>query len=307
VGGQFTNVNGVARLHLARLLSDGSNDASFDGYKGVTGYLGGQTSVKDASEINSVLCQKDGKIVIGGWFSQVNGVAAPGIARLLNNGQVDPDFQPANENSLVNTVAVQPDGSILLAGLGSILRLTAKGAIDPTFRPPVISGYGPAFALVDSLALDPAGRILLAGYFSMTTATPLAVNGIARLTSEGAWDSTFDTGAGTDGGVKALLLEPDGQVLIGGDFTRVHDLPRTNIARLNGDPILPIESVLVAGKTVQFDVPTLTGSTYSLVYKDRLSDGDWTSLPGSAGTGSIQTFTDTNAIAPQRFYRLKIE
>src|SRR6185369_2260314 len=48
-------------------------------------------------------------------------------------------------------------------------------------------------------------------------------------------DLSFDPGSGVNGPVKAVVVQPDGKVIISGDFTTVKGLARTNLARLNAD------------------------------------------------------------------------
>ena len=48
-------------------------------------------------------------------------------------------------------------------------------------------------------------------------------------------DLSFDPGSGVNGPVNAVVLQSDGKLVIGGQFTTVRGLSRTNIARLNAD------------------------------------------------------------------------
>src|SRR2546425_7646515 len=49
----------------------------------------------------------------------------------------------------------------------------------------------------------------------------------------GSLDSSFDPGTGVDQSVFAAVVQPDGSIVIGGDFTMVRGTPRKGIARLN--------------------------------------------------------------------------
>jgi hypothetical protein len=48
-------------------------------------------------------------------------------------------------------------------------------------------------------------------------------------------DLSFDPESGVNGTVNAAVVKPDGKVIIGGQFTMVKGLLRTNLARLNAD------------------------------------------------------------------------
>ncbi|HEY0050875.1 MAG TPA: hypothetical protein VGB68_16400, partial [Pyrinomonadaceae bacterium] len=114
IAGNFTTLapNGgapVARNCFARLNPDGTLDATFD-----PNVSGGSLIVY------SIALQADGKILIGGEFSRLapNGGASVtrfNIARVNADGTVDAIFDPRVDH-IVNAVAVQPDGKILIGG-----------------------------------------------------------------------------------------------------------------------------------------------------------------------------------------------
>ncbi len=57
----------------------------------------------------------------------------------------------------------------------------------------------------------------------------------ATIETDGALDPTFNAGTFTNGQVNAAILQPDGKLLIGGQFSKVHGTVRHNVARLNAD------------------------------------------------------------------------
>src|SRR4029079_12495433 len=62
--------------------------------------------------VNSIALQKDGRILIGGEFTQVDGKQRNGFARLLGDGSLDDSFLPGIDFGMI-CMAVQPDGEIL--------------------------------------------------------------------------------------------------------------------------------------------------------------------------------------------------
>jgi uncharacterized delta-60 repeat protein len=106
IGGNFGQVNNVARKCIARLNSDGSLDSNF------------APNISDANcYVRSLAIQPDDKILIGGEFTQVNGVGRNNIARLNNDGTLDTGFNPGSgANGNINTIAVQPDSRVLIGG-----------------------------------------------------------------------------------------------------------------------------------------------------------------------------------------------
>src|SRR5208283_1947128 len=55
---------------------------------------------------------------------------------------------------------------------------------------------------------------------------------IARITSSGALDTTFDPGIGANDIIYSVLIEPTGNIDIGGQFTVFNTVRRVGMARL---------------------------------------------------------------------------
>lgn len=188
--------------------------------------------------VYAVAVQTDGKCVIGGDFTSYNSTRRYRVARVNANGQLDTSFDPADgADQFVSTLALEPSGKIIVGGaftavnrsprLG-VARLNSNGSLDTTFNP----GLG-ANGLVWAVALQTNGAVLVAGEF--TTFNGTNRNYIARLNSNGSLDMTFDPGSGPNDIINAVALQPDGKVLIGGQFTSVAGVSRSHIARLNPD------------------------------------------------------------------------
>ncbi len=143
IAGAFTAVNGQPRVGLARLLPNGTVDATFGSgcplyYIPISG-LGLGSGIFDPY----VVVQPDDKIVVGNLVATPNTFA--GVLRLLPGGCPDPAFTPGFNSSLITSLAVQPDGKVLASGLmiltgggvsNGITRLTATGSIDATYQLP---------------------------------------------------------------------------------------------------------------------------------------------------------------------------
>ncbi len=247
VGGFFTGLGGgtgtTPRSHIGRLHADGTVDVDFN--PGVNNF------------VDVITLQPDGKILVAGAFTTLGGggtgvTARSYIGRLNPEGSLDATFNPG-ANSFVLSVAVQPDGKILVGGTFTALgggtgttarnfigRLNPDGSLDPTFNPG-------ANGNVLTLALQSDGKILVGGDF--TTLGGSARSNIGRLNPDGSLDTTFTPGASggvLDGAVWALLVQPDGKILVGGDFTLLGgggtgSTPRNFIGRLNSDGTIDAE------------------------------------------------------------------
>ncbi|HQQ62815.1 MAG TPA: thrombospondin type 3 repeat-containing protein [Pseudomonadales bacterium] len=263
IGGSFTSVNGVSRNYIARLNADGSLDTGFIPGTGANNY------------VNTLAVQADGKLVIGGSFTSVNGVTRNRIARLNTDGSLDTGFNAGTgTDGTVNAVALQPDGKMVIAGAflsvnglsrSRIARLNADGSLDTGFDPGT-GANGTVFAL--TLQLD--GKVVLGGsFYSVNGGTR---NYIARLNADGSLDASFDPGTGASNTVRTLALQPDGKVLLGGDFITVNGVTRNRIARLNTDGSVDTgfnpgsgTSNTVYAVTVQPDGNVLLGGYFTIV------------------------------------------
>lgn len=222
--GNFNQYNGTSSNRIARLNANGSLDTSF-----VVG-------VGFNDNCNAVAIQTDGKILIGGRFSSYNGTNINSVARLNSDGSLDAIFSVGTgANDEINTIVVQTDGKIVIGGIftsynaitqNRLARLNANGTLDTTF----VSGTG-ADTDIKALAIQADGKIIIGGNFSSFNAT--VINRIARINSDGSLDTAFTVGTGANSTVHAIKIQPDGKILIGGDFFQYNSASSNRLARLN--------------------------------------------------------------------------
>ncbi|MEP6915482.1 MAG: FG-GAP-like repeat-containing protein, partial [Acidobacteriota bacterium] len=224
VGGDFSLLGGGGmglntRYQVGRLNADGTLDATFN--PGANG------------DVYAIAVQADGKILVGGQFTTIGGggtgnVPRQYIARLNADGSVDESFT-TGVDSAVRTLAVQPDGRILVGGHFStvtyggggiasrsgIARLEADGSIDASFN---ATANGPVY----SIALQTDGKILVGGYFTALGDNAIGLNvrnRLGRFNANGSLDTLFDPGVNAF--VNGLALQSDGKILVGGYFTAI--------------------------------------------------------------------------------------
>ena len=224
VGGEFRTLNRSVRNRVGRLNTNGTLDATFSPRSGPN------------NTVRSMALQSDGRLVIGGFFTSVHSTNRNRIARLLSDGAVDSFFNPgAGADNPVYAVAICPDGRIAVGGAfttmngisrSGIVLLENNGTVSTTFDP----GSG-VVGTVFAVAVQPDGKILIGGDFE--TVDGASRPRLARLNADGSLDVSFDAGIGPDGPVRAIVLQPDGKVLIGGSFTSVNGTARGRLARLN--------------------------------------------------------------------------
>ena len=228
VGGSFLTVNGISSRGIARLNTNGTVDTAFATAVG-TGTFGG---------VNAIAVQPaDGKIVIGGFFSNFNGAAQNNLARLNSTGTLDAPFtSPVLGSSGLETVVIQPDGKIIISGgqasyndgttqRSNVARLNpATGSIDATFN---IGSSGVNGGSLSSIFLQANGKILLGGGY--TAINDKARLSFARLETSGSLDTGFTPVVGMTGTVNAIAVQPDNKIIIGGDFYGANGAPRPRL------------------------------------------------------------------------------
>ena len=240
IGGNFTSFNGVNRYHVARLNSDGSLDTTFNPGTGASGMVW------------SIALQANEQLVIGGSFGSYNGTNINAVARLNGDGSLDTSFNPgAGPNGTVRAVVVDAIGRVIVGGdfdsvsgstYGGGARLNVDGSLDTSFNPG-IGTYNPETGFNDpvyALALQPNGQLLVGGDFSYVDLD--SYNGLVRLNTDGTVDTGFHAGTGTFNpvthvadSVQAIILQPDGTILVGGDFTTFNQTRRVGLTRLYPD------------------------------------------------------------------------
>lgn len=215
---------------IARLNSDGTVD---------NGFQGPQTD----APVMVTAVQPDGKILIGGDFTQVGFNTRVRVARLNADGSLHSSFDPGGgPDGVVRAILPLVGGKALIAGdftnyngvpRGRIAQLNADGTLDASFA--VGSG---ADGSIRSIVRQYDGRIVVAGDFYLFNGTYCP--NITRLNADGSLDPTFSSGLGTDAGILCMLMQADGFILIGGEFTIYNGTGRNRIARLNNDGSLDI-------------------------------------------------------------------
>jgi uncharacterized delta-60 repeat protein len=226
VGGDFSSYNGVSANCIARLDLNDNIDTSFHVGTGSNG------------RVSALYEQPDNKILVAGGFQYFNGDSCFGILRLMPDGNLDLGFKRnPGVNSYTYSIAMQTDGKIIIGGAfticdgisaSRIARLNTDGTIDTSFH--TGSGFD---AIVYSVNIQPDGKIIAAGIFSAYNGNT-AVNRIVRLNTDGTIDNTF-TITYINNFLYTSALQPDGKIIIGGDFTRIGSDTINRIARLNPD------------------------------------------------------------------------
>lgn len=196
-GGQVFNV--------VRFQTDGSLDPTFGG-DGVAEIA--FTPSADSEWANSMALQPDGKIVAVGCSPLSNGYRAFAITRVNADGTVDAGFGSngrvqisfaSRRHSCASTVAVQPDGAIVVGGIDgdntwAFARLNVSGGLDPTFngagKLSISLRKSTDLGFIGRLLIQSDGKILVAGTAPSVRGTGRDA-ALVRLNANGSLDSGF--------------------------------------------------------------------------------------------------------------------
>lgn len=225
-------------LEERRVLTAGILDPTFDTDGIVTTTFAGTSY----AEGRATAIQPDGKIVVAGYTHVIatnNDDFA--VTRYNSDGSLDGSFGIAGmvitaigtKNDQANSIVIQPDGKILVAGFSvnasndqdfAVVRYNPDGSLDGSFGSgtgKVTTAIGSADDVANGLAIQPDGRIILAG-FSHAGKDDFAV---VRYNPNGSLDTTFGIAATgkvtTDFSAKddqafGVVVQPDGAIVLVG-------------------------------------------------------------------------------------------
>jgi len=267
VGGRFGTFNGSTQRVLVRLNANGSVDTTFN--------LSGDVNLDLIPLVEEISVLPDGKILVGGALRKIATGQARGFLQLNSDGSVDETFNGGGIglNSTVYRILRQTDGKYIVVGQFTthngvsrprIARINADGTLDASFT----VGTGANSTVFDA-ALQQDGKIVIAGAF--TSYNGSAANRIARINTDGTFDSSFNSGTGANSTVNSLTILANGKILIGGLFTTFNDAANNRLARLNANGSLDATfnsaldantSSFVRRVAVQRDGKPLIGGTF---------------------------------------------
>ena len=272
IGGNFfiriprpTGTGTVTLWNIARFNLDGTQDLDFNQNLG-TGF--------PSNFVQSMDIQSDGKIVVGGEFSDFNELPAFGLIRLNSNGTRDtsfiqtwPEFESPEENeqsrNSVRIVKIQQDNKIIISGgptlqfngasysSPGVLRFNSDGTVDNdyyvTFQSEKIFSSG---IPVLSMIIQSDGKLIC----SWLTGTPGSPKGIARFNIDGTLDTAFAANIGRGVAfrdtpingdpqflIRSIAIQEDEKIIIAGNFPKFNGTDSNCIARINLDGTLDTE------------------------------------------------------------------
>ena len=300
IGGEFTTLapnNGptVTRNRIARLNANGSVDIAFNPNANQT--------------VIGLAIQPDGKVLAGGFFSNIGGQSRNLVARLdAMTGQAD-SFDPSPscspcDDPYVQAIVVQADGKILMGG-----KFERIGPIQGQQTRHHIARLDPASGVAD--AFDPnadfpvhgiavqGDKVVVGGEFTMIGGQPR--NHLARLNSATGVADPLNPNA--NGAVNSLALQADGKIVAGGTFTGIGGASRNRLARIDPatgavDSFDPNASDDVYAVVIQPDGSILAGGSFTLIGgQTRNRIARFNSITGMADAFNPNSSGDVSSLA----------
>ena len=221
---QYYNI----QYYMVCLNADATKDMTFNKETGFDGII-----------LCSAL-QKDGKILIGGYFNNYKGILQRNLIRLNSDGSIDNSFNLQYKfNNSITSIILQPDGKILVMGSFTyydnnnyntskqyLIRLNPNGSLDTSFAKRF--DYE-----VSAIALQADGKILVHTY--QDNFPNLPKNKLYRLNQDGTQDQSFLTGTDFNNVAYSIVEQSDGKILVGGQFTSFQGTTQNRLIRLNTD------------------------------------------------------------------------
>lgn len=280
------------RFAVAQYTNGGALDPDFG--------TAGATVVLNTDWVEAAALQPDGKLIISAY----NDVF---LARLNPNGTVDTTF---GNNGILNqhfsilymeikAVKVLSDGKILVAGFSRfkfayvvLVRVTANGAIDPTFFPSGTTVQSPDTGNGYDLDVQPDGKIVVVAWVSTATGTEF---GVFRYRPDGKPDPGFGSAGRVNTNLEPAIsaagmtvrLQTDGKIVVAGGV--FGGTPAHIAVRLKGGE---------QAATVRFDYD---GDGKTDISTFRPSNTNWNLLRSGSGSTAIQWGLATDTLAPADF------
>ena len=199
-------------------------------------------------------------ILIAAAVSQAQTTAGNLDSTFGTGGTVRTDF--AGNIDQANAVAIQSNGQIIAAGSSFsnsktvedfiVARYNANGTLDKRFgkNGKITTDFFRNVDSISAIAIQPDGAIVVAGFAQLggTGGTP-RVFALARYRNDGSPDTSFGNGGalttsfgGNQAAASALMLQPDGKIVVAGTVDFNPDLPGSGldfaVARYNSNGTL---------------------------------------------------------------------
>ena len=320
---------------IACYKTDGTIDENFGTQGKVITNFGEWVS----ANIESIAIQPDDKIVAGGGMGSVTSNNSKlAFARYTAVGKLDESFGTQGQNIIDITnlydgltgIKLLDDGSIISTGYAGrnilnendsifILSLNQDGTKNKNFgnNGIVSTKFGGSAAYANGIAIEKDNKIIIAGTWTENKESYANLL-VAKFKSIGTLDSTFGKngitttyfGINSQTG-QSLAIQDDSKIVLAGtDFLYSESIFNLALARYNNDPTLPLTFTNVTTTTsknsITLNWQTVTEINNSYFSIERSTAKSFNEIGQVQSSTTHQySFTDTNPLAGNNYYRIK--
>lgn len=231
LGGKFSSYNEISANRIIRINEDGSLDSTF---LSGSGFNGGAVQV--------IKTDISGNIMIGGSFTGFyNGAEVNRICVLNRNGTIRTDLDFGSGPATASVLALENDaeGSWYVGGSfsvfdglnqGRLAKINPGGEYDTAY---LSAGVGFDNSVYKVIPLENK-QTMVFGNFKKFNGEQ--ASRIVRLLEDGTYDESFNLRqSGANNLIKTAVLQPDGKIILGGNFTKYNETACNRIIRILSD------------------------------------------------------------------------
>ncbi|KIQ25172.1 calcium-binding protein [Flavobacterium sp. MEB061] len=231
LGGKFSSYNEISANRIIRINEDGSLDSTF---LSGSGFNGGAVQV--------IKTDISGNIMIGGSFTGFyNGAEVNRICVLNRNGTIRTDLDFGSGPATASVLALENDaeGSWYVGGSfsvfdglnqGRLAKINPAGEYDTAY---LSAGVGFDNSVYKVIPLENK-QTMVFGNFKKFNGEQ--ASRIVRLLEDGTYDESFNLKqAGANNVIKTAVLQQDGKIILGGNFTKYNETACNRIIRILSD------------------------------------------------------------------------
>jgi T5SS/PEP-CTERM-associated repeat protein len=285
-------------------VSNAFSIARFDGSTGTVVVAGGRLSMPGQKlyagqegagqlTISNGLVEADSLLVAGGITNTAIGLLTMGGGQLMLSSVLSVGA-PLLSTGQVSIAA----GAIFVTnGSSSAFVSVPNGALT-------LNGGS---ITTDSLWLtNSTGTVVFNGGVLNTRSTTVT-NGAPFVVGNGITPATLYLNGGTHTFANGLTISKNSTLAGCGTIIGPISNFGTIATNCSGGLVAPqITALSTAGRTNVISFTTVTGQTYSLEFKNELTNATWTAIPtGTNGNAGVISLEDTNATVPRRFYHIR--
>ncbi|MDE3067373.1 MAG: hypothetical protein KGJ60_07450 [Verrucomicrobiota bacterium] len=221
-------------------------------------------------------------------------------AMILSNGTVQAAqvLVAADDTNTASGRLTVAGGALVLSwdlAVGSALGSTGQVVLS-----------GGSITVGNLVLTNSTGQFLFSGG-TLTTAGTTVANGAPFVVGDGLAPALLYLNGGTHTFANGLVISSN--ATLAGCGAIVGTLVNHGTVIPCGTPVpSQIAGFVRSGATNTISFPTVVGQTYTLEFRNALTDASWTPLvPPTNGNGSLMTLQDLSATGAARFYHLRIQ